>query len=116
VASSAIAGQIMKEGLRTDWKAVHDIAHKLPDNEEELKRKIRHWDYNSRRFIVLIVVPKGLTFTDVGGSQIREKSIESSQEHVFIKSEGGKNVIPPSKIAGYFDANNFSLVANPNFE
>lgn len=115
VTSPEIANQIVTEGLRTDWKAIHDIAHKLPEHGELSTDKIRHWDYESRKFIVLIAVRKGLTSTDVGGYEIREKAIRASQEHVFTKSEKRKNVVTPAKIIGYVDANTFKFVANPNF-
>jgi len=115
VTSREIAEIVMIEGLRTEWKALHDIAHKLPDDPGVIAHKLSGWDYESRKFILLVPVPKGFVSSDVGGTPEREKSIRSSNEHVFVRSES-RNVIPPNKIIGFIDTNTYEFVENVKFE
>lgn len=112
------AQKILENGLHTNWKTLQDIAYRLPENSESLVHKLRGWDYQARKYILLIATPKELHATDYGGYESRQQSIRDSNEHIFESTNGqttsrnAQRRIPPSKIIGYIDGQNLRLVEN----
>jgi hypothetical protein len=119
------AEDILKNGLYTKWKALHDVAYELSNNRDNLRKKLSGWDYQAYSNIILIAVPKGFQSTDFGGYEVRMESIENSDEHVFVEAvHQGSEYIPKGKykkisssiIAGFIDNTDFSLFVNENFD
>jgi hypothetical protein len=115
VTGQSVADSVLDKGLETRWRSLNDIAHKIPEEEKLLLDQISHWPYEARRFIVIIVSPKGLDFTDYGGSAVREQSVANSNLHIFVNS-GSNRTVPSEKILGYVDVGTFNFVENPAFK
>jgi hypothetical protein len=116
VARQQEAEQIMNDGLYTAWSAPQDLMHQLSEHRSALIRQLRGWDYEARKYIVLVALAKGITATDVGGIEMREKSKEDASLHVFEPAQPPKGVnpnadkrIPTERIVGYWDAQNYQL-------
>ena len=116
VSSEKIAESILQEGLFTNWQAVQDIAHRLKEHPTLLADQLTGWSYEGRRYVVLMALKRELTATDLGG--LREKSKQDADEHVFESKVppkeltvpvGAQKHVPPGKIVGYWDRDNFEL-------
>ncbi|MFA5124280.1 MAG: hypothetical protein WC473_00420 [Patescibacteria group bacterium] len=114
VSNREIADSILEKGLRTKWNAIHDIACRIPENQDSLLHKLDGWDYGGRTIIILIAVPKGFDSSDFGGYSARERSIKASSEHIFSKTEDS-NVISPENIIGFINTDTSEFIANPKF-
>ena len=126
------AQNIEKHGLYTAWKSLVDFSRALHTNEQLLAEKVVHWDYEGRRYIVLIAVPKHPDYlaTDAAdeinnGWENRRRSTTFAAEHVFEPAEKPEGVrvplnadkrIPPSKIIGYWDDKESKLHINPQWQ
>ena len=114
----ATAEKIMKEGLKTKWQALHDFSYKLPLNDQKsLLHKLNGWDYHARTIIILISAPIDFDSSDYAGE--RDKSVADTKQlifdHDFSLKKDDFNIVPPTKIVGYVDVNNFKFIKNPNF-
>ena len=126
------AESIETSGLYTAWSTLQDISHVLPENNDQLLRQIQGWDYEARKYIVLIAVPIHADYyasdaanEERNASENRERSGEFAAKYVFETIERPKNLktplntnkrIPSKRIIGYWDDNNKTFHENATFE
>ena len=101
----------------------------MKSNQQLLAEQVTGWDYEARRYIVLISVPKLRDYkaSDVADETLdardnRELSKVFAAQHVFEESTppvglhvpiGSNKRIPPSRIIGYWDDKAQKLHLNP---
>jgi len=128
------AQDILEHGLFTGWSNLHSISHPLQEARERRARQLEAWEYEARRYVVLIAAPRndeysatGSTDDERGAWENEKRSNAYAEKYVFekvdapTKSMAARHLrsdkrVPPSKIVGYWDDEQGQFVGNPYFE
>lgn len=125
------ADSILEHGLYTNSSVLGTFSHTLPVEAEEIERELSFWNYDLRKCVVLIAVPKHPDYYDTyvaadGRDAFENEKISEqyanehifeqvNQSEVFNVNKRSDKRIPSKRLIGYWDADAKAFHANPRF-
>lgn len=129
--SAETAISIMERGLYTEHGILGEFTHTLPTDQERIENELSFWNYDNRKAVVLIAVPKHPDYYNIfvaadGRDAAENERISKSYaaQHVFKigtptpdmkASPSADKYIPPELIVGFWDTEKKIWHPNPRF-